>query len=231
MKAFAKQHKPVKETGGQPQVAYEGIRRMLFYSEIVPGQKISYRDLSERLGMSQTPVIQALKWLEFQGLVTRQPHRGYYIAPISHSEVAEIYDFRLLIETDLLVKTMARIDDNGIKQLEKALFAHLSAARDQHLYDRLEKDMAFHLTLAGLAQCHVQHKALTNLFDLLYLKYGGKFLFSTAMDAADQDHQALFDAIAENDPTSAVKILSRHISRVKDHVLSGVADLLSATRF
>jgi DNA-binding GntR family transcriptional regulator len=45
--------------------AYTGIRNMLFHNEIMPGQKIAYRDLAERLGMSQTPVIQALKWLEF----------------------------------------------------------------------------------------------------------------------------------------------------------------------
>ena len=51
--------------------AYTGIRRMLFLNEITPGQKIHYRDLAEELGMSQTPVIHALRWLEFQGLETR----------------------------------------------------------------------------------------------------------------------------------------------------------------
>ena len=58
-----------RDPQGHTRKAYLGIRNMLFHSEIVPGQKISYRDLAERLGMSQTPVIQALKWLEFQQLV------------------------------------------------------------------------------------------------------------------------------------------------------------------
>ena len=64
--------------GGHAQKAYAGIRRMLFHNEIVPGQKIGYRDLAERIGMSQTPVIQALKWLEFQGLVRHEPQPGLF---------------------------------------------------------------------------------------------------------------------------------------------------------
>ena len=57
-KKSAKNHKD--GTAGHAQLAYDGIRNMMFHNEIVPGQKISYRDLSERLGMSQTPVIPSL---------------------------------------------------------------------------------------------------------------------------------------------------------------------------
>jgi DNA-binding GntR family transcriptional regulator len=203
---------------------------MLFHNEIVPAQKISYRDLSERLGMSQTPVIQALKWLEFQQLVCHEPHRGYYTAPINLQEVEEIYDLRKLIELDLLQKTFKRIDESGIKRLRVALYAHLKASRDVYLYDRLLKDMEYHLTLASLSGCMVQHQTLKNLFDLLYLKYGGKFLFSTSMDSADTDHRNLFERIENNDLKGARNVLSRHIQRVKRHVLRGVEQMLNATR-
>lgn len=218
------------KAAGHTQRAYEGIRNMLFHSEIVPGQKISYRDLAERLGMSQTPVIQALKWLEFQQLVLHEPHRGYYTAPISLREVEEIYDLRLLIESDLLQKTIKRIDDNGIKRLQAALDAHLKAAKGIYLYDRLLRDMEYHLTLAALSECIVQQQALKNLFDLLYLKYGGKYLFSTSVDSADTDHQDLFERIENRDAKGARRILARHVRRVKTHVLKGVAHMLQATR-
>ena len=49
------------------QKAHQGIRRLLYYKELVPGQKIPYRELAERLKMSSTPIIQALKWLEIEG--------------------------------------------------------------------------------------------------------------------------------------------------------------------
>ena len=207
---------------GHTRKAYQGIRQMLFHNEIVPGQKIAYRDLAERLGMSQTPVIQALKWLEFQGLVRHERHRGYYTEPVSIQEVEEIYDFREQIELALLPRTLSRMDSAGIGQLENALTAHLKASREIYLHDRLLRDMEFHLTLASLSGNRVQHQTLRLLFDLLYLKYGGNILFSSSMEKADTAHKELFDCIRNNHLAGAQSVLSRHISSVKNHVLGGL---------
>lgn len=217
--------KPPPQTG-HTHKAYQGIRHMLFHNDIVPGQKIAYRDLAERLGMSQTPVIQALKWLESQGLVRHERHRGYYTEPISIQEVEEIYDFREQIEMALLPRTLVHLDTAGIGKLETALNAHLKASREIYLHDRLLKDMEFHLCLAGLAGNRVQHRTLRLLFDLLYLKYGGNILFSTSMDKADTAHKALFTHICDNNLDNAEKVLSQHIQRVKKHVLDGLKRLM-----
>lgn len=217
---------PSKSGAGHTHKAYQGIRQMLFHNEIGPGQKIAYRDLAERLHMSQTPVIQALKWLEFQGLVRHERHRGYYTEPISIQEVEEIYDFREQIELSLLPRTMARLDAGALNHLETALQAHLKASREIYLHDRLLKDMDFHLTLAGLSGNRVQHQTLRLLFDLLYLKYGGNILFSTSMDQADTAHKALVAHIRDNCPAGAKRVLSQHIRRVKAHVLGGLRRLM-----
>jgi DNA-binding GntR family transcriptional regulator len=221
----------LKRNENHTRKAYEGIQRMLFYNEIVPGQKISYRDLSERLGMSQTPVIQALKWLEFQHLVRHEPNRGYYTAPVSLQEVEEIYDLRELIELELLRRSLAQMDESGLQRLKQALDAHLEASKDFYLYDRLSKDMEFHLILASLSGCLVHQGTLKNLFDLLYLKYGGKFLFASPMESAGSDHQALFELISRGDGENARQLLSAHIRRVRNHVLESVGKTLAATRF
>jgi DNA-binding GntR family transcriptional regulator len=71
------------------QIAYHGIRRMLYSKELTPGQKIAYRDLAEKLQLSPTPIIQALKWLELQGFVYHEPKRGYSMAPFSLKEIEE----------------------------------------------------------------------------------------------------------------------------------------------
>jgi DNA-binding GntR family transcriptional regulator len=131
--------------------AYMGIRQMLFHKEIASGQKIACRDLANRLGMSPTPVIQALKWLELQGLVRHEPNRGYYTEPFSLQEVEEIYELRKLVEVSLIPETLRRLDEKGIQRLQAALEAHLSAAREIYLNGRLLTDMEFHLTLASLS--------------------------------------------------------------------------------
>ena len=204
------------------QEAYMGIRRMFFLNEIIPGQKISYGDLAKRLDMSTTPVIQALKRLEYQGLVRHEPNRGYYTENISLKEITEIYEFRELIETSLLPKIISRIDKKGLKTLKKALDSHLDAVREIYLKERLLKDMEFHLALAALSECTIQINTLRSLFDLLYLKYRGNILFVTPMETVDSEHIKLYDYIAGSNLDGAKKILKQHISNVKDHAIISI---------
>ena len=204
------------------QEAYMGIRRMFFLNEIIPGQKISYGDLAKRLDMSTTPVIQALKRLEYQGLVRHEPNRGYYTENISIKEITEIYEFRELIETSLLPKIISRIDKKGLKTLKKALDSHLDAVREIYLKERLLKDMEFHLALAALSGCTIQINTLRSLFDLLYLKYRGNILFVTPMETVDSEHIKLYDYIAGSNLDGAKKILKQHISNVKDHAIISI---------
>jgi len=63
------------------QIAYHGIRHMLYVKELVPGQRIAYRDLAEKLKLSPTPIIQAVKWLALQGFVL--PGRLFH-GPFQH---------------------------------------------------------------------------------------------------------------------------------------------------
>lgn len=208
------------------QEAYMGIRKMFFHNEIIPGQKISYRDLAERLNMSSTPIIQALKRLEFQGFVRHEPNRGYYTEKISLKEITEIYDFRELIEVALLPATIMHITDQGLQKLKKALDSHLTAVRDIYLKERLMKDMEFHLTLAELSQCTLQVNTLKHLFDLLYLKYRGNILFVTPMERVDDEHSKLYDFIANKDSDKACQILKQHISNVKHHAVVSIQRMI-----
>ncbi len=209
------------------QEAYMGIRKMFFLNEIIPGQKISYGDLANRLKMSTTPVIQALKRLEYQGLVRHEPNRGYYTENISLKEIIEIYEFRELIETSLLPKAISRIDTAGLKKLKNALDNHLDAVRDIYLKERLLKDMEFHLVLAELSGCTIQMNTLKSLFDLLYLKYRGNILFVTPMDTVDSEHIKLYEYVAGSDIDSATTILKQHISNVKEHAIISIEKMFN----
>ena len=204
------------------QEAYNGIRRMFFLNEIIPGQKISYGDLAKRLNMSTTPVIQALKRLEIQGLVRHEPNRGYYTENISLSEVIEIYDFRELIEVSLLPDTISGMTKTKLKKLKKALDNHLDAVRDIFLKDRLLKDMEFHMTLAELSGKRIRVACLKDLFDRLYLKYRGNILFVTHMEMVDAEHIRLYDDIAAGNLEGARAVLAEHIANVKEHAISSI---------
>ena len=206
--------------------AYMSIRQMLFHKEIGSGQKIACRDLANRLKMSPTPVIQALKWLEFQGLVRHEPERGYYTEPFSLEEVEEIYELRELVEVSLIPETLKHLDEEGIKRLQVALDAHLSAAREIYLNGRLLTDMEFHLTLASLSGRHLHQRMLRNLFDLLYLKYRGSFLSVRPMEYVDSEHQKIFESVVSRDLQRAQETLSQHISGIRRDVLMSLRQMI-----
>lgn len=208
------------------QKAHQGIRRLLYYKELVPGQKIPYRELAERLNMSPTPIIQALKWLEIEGFVLHKPNRGYYMTPFSLQEIEEIFELREIIEPSLLPETIKHLDKRGVKQLKASLDAHLSAEREFYLKERLFKNTDFHLTLASLSGRQTQIRVLRHVFDLLLLKYGGNHMPIGSMDAMDKDHQKTFECAVSGDVKRAKATLSKHICNVKKEVLKGFKRVL-----
>ena len=202
------------------QIAYQGIRRLLFTKELVPGQKIATADLAEKLRLSPTPIIQALRRLELLGFVSHEPNRGFHITPFSIKEIEEIYEMRELLEPSLLRTTIENLKKEGIAELKKAMEAHLSAERDFHLKERLFKNKEFHLTLASLSGKETQIRILKNLFDILFLKYGG--LPSASLLSTDQEHQEIFDSISMRSLDRAQRVLKNHITNVKTQFLSSI---------
>jgi DNA-binding GntR family transcriptional regulator len=207
--------------------AYQGLRRMLYNKELVPGQKIAYRELAERLKMSPTPIIQALKWLELQGFVLHEANRGYSMAPFSMKEIEEIYELRELLEPSLVDATVQRLDKEGVGLLRAALEAHRSAQREFYLKERLFKNREFHVTLAALSGKETQMRILQNLFDMLFLKYGGNYLPTSSLKSVDEEHQAIYDSVVLRDVEKARALLASHVSSVKRQVLASVGQMLA----
>lgn len=208
-------------------VAYQGIRRMLYNKEIVPGQRIAYRDLAERLELSSTPIIQALKWLELQGFVQHEPNCGYSMAPFSLREIEELYEIRELIEPSLVPVAIEKIDKKGLSELKAALEAHLAAEREFYLKERLFKNREFHMTLASLSGKATQIRILQNVFDMLFLKYGGNYFPISSLSATDQAHQEIYDAMGLRSLERAQSVLKNHLTNVKIQVMTSIKKILA----
>lgn len=209
------------------QLAYNGIRSMLFHNEIAPGQKISYQDLANRFNMSPTPVIQALNRMEHQGLVRRADNRGYYTEPISKKQVEEVYELRQNIEISIIPKVIKNLSPENLKHLRAALDAYQNASKDIFLSDRLVKDMEFHITIASISQSDTHVQVLRQMFDLLYLRNRGSMLFSIPTKTVDKEHIILFEAIKNKDVKKAQDVLEKHIENKKKLVLDGLCKMIA----
>jgi DNA-binding GntR family transcriptional regulator len=200
-------------------MALKGIRKMLYYKDLVPGQKVSIRDIAEKLDMSMTPIIQALKFMEFQGLTRHEPNRGYFMTPLSVTELEEIYELREVIEPSLVPFAMQNLNSKNKKQLKAAFEDHLSAQREIFLQERYFKNSEFHLALASMSNKPTQIRFLRNMFDLLLLKYGGNSESIETMKLVDVEHQKIYESVISSDVQESINILTNHIKNVKKQVL------------
>jgi DNA-binding GntR family transcriptional regulator len=206
-----------KRTKGQPDhtyIAYQGIKKMLFENKILPGQKISYRDL-------------ALKLIEISGLVRHEPNRGYFTEPISMKEITEIYDTREIIEISMLPAIMNNLEADGIKKLRDSLEIKPALNQESELYERLKTGRNFHLTLASLSNHKTRVQILRFLFDLLYLKYSASLLFVASERFVGAQHETIFDAVVSQDIEDAQEALKSHFRSVKAKVLKSLGQMIA----
>ncbi len=207
--------------------AYNDIRKMIFSNELKPGQKIPYRRMAEGLSMSLTPVVQALKHMEFMGLVRHEQNKGFFIEKVTAQEIDEAYKLRCTIEPEMLTQTILRLDEQGEKKIKTSLDEYLDACEKGSLRLKLVKDIQFHMTIAELSGQKLSILILKYLFDFLYLRFGQELIFSRPSEDSALAHTAIFDSIKSKDVKTATKVLKKHIKDIHKNALDGIQERLS----
>lgn len=199
--------------------AYHEIRKMLFMNEIGQGQKLNHQDLAARLGMSRTPIVQALKCMELQGLVRNEPNRGFYVNYLGIEELTEIFDLRRVIEVSLPPDIVRHMTPDGARRLNASYDVFLEASRKKEFKKRLYRDMEFHLALAELARRPVFQQILGDLLDRLYLRFEQETLFSRPMEKAETEHRHIVDCLLKGDAATAATAISEHLDSIRDNAI------------
>ncbi len=221
--------KKIKNSKGKnlTREAYNDIRKMIFSNELKPGQKIPYRRMAERLNMSLTPVIQALKHMEFMGMVHHEQNKGFFVEKVSPREIDEAYKLRGILEPRLLAETIPTIDEQGEKKIGAALDEYMDACQKGSLKLKLVKDIQFHMSMAELSGQNLSILILRYLFDFLYLRFGQELIFSRPSEDSADAHTAIFDAIKSRDIKTATMVLKKHIKEINKNALDGISERLS----
>jgi DNA-binding GntR family transcriptional regulator len=208
------------------QMAYTGIRDMFWANEIIPGQKLNYRELAAKLNMSHTPVIQALKIFEREHLVKHIPNRGYYSETHNPKEIRELYDLRKLIEVALIPDTIKNLNEENINLIQNKFDENCKAIHRDNYPKRLQTDMELHLTFAEVAGRNIYYQTLQRIFDLLYLKYRAHFYIFASRKETEPEHKNIIYYILEKDATKAKAAMRKHISKVEKYMLNSLSPFL-----
>ena len=97
--------------------AYHQIKQMIMRRKVIPGQRLVYRDLSEALNMSRTPIINALYRLEREGYLVSEAYRGFYVKPIDIQEAWDLYGVREALEVYSIEQAIEKAEPSDIRNL------------------------------------------------------------------------------------------------------------------
>jgi GntR family transcriptional regulator, rspAB operon transcriptional repressor len=199
---------------------YLQIKNLILCNEIMPGQKMHHQELSDRLGVSRTPVREALTRLVQEGYVSFLPNRGFTCKEIRLQEAEELYDLREALEVFAVEKAVANVSDQALDELSRKMSLYGADVQRRFSRDRLIYDQDLHLDIARLASNDTLLRALTQVFERIILKRRTNGLYDPARGlAAHQEHLQLIEAMKRRDAARAIGILRAHIRAGKDNVL------------
>jgi len=203
---------------------YGRLREAITSGALAPGLRLREVPLSQQFGVSTTPVREALRRLENDGLVETNPHRGALVAGFSLRVVGELFEVREVLERRG-ARLAAAAPVRDLSKVEELLrrAAALVDEPDQVAFNRL--DVAFHRavddvggnrSLAEMAErAHRQIQAV-RVRCAIYLPGQPRW--------SQRDHADLAEAIRRGDPDSAEELIARHICRARDAVIAALVE-------
>jgi DNA-binding GntR family transcriptional regulator len=219
---------PATRDGQQARVAHDRMRAAILSGELPAGEVYSQVDLAKKLDIGRTPLREALRTLEEEGLVTSQTRR-IRVAEFSISDIEEVYVLRLLIETAAIGITVPQLTPEEIAELW-GLLAQMSHYAAQHDFERVEiPHRAFHALLVGGSGKRVlrQTEQLSDhaeRYRRAYLRLDSSFETST------EEHHGLYDAVAEKNAALAVRRLAAHYHRTATGLITELDSDYEPTR-
>jgi DNA-binding GntR family transcriptional regulator len=187
----------------------------------MPGQKMHHQELSDRLGVSRTPVREALTRLVQEGYVSFLPNRGFTCKEIRLQEAEELYELREALEAFAVEKAVANVSDDALDELSRKMNVYGADVRRRFSRERLIYDRDLHLEIARLAGNETLTRTLTQVFERIILKRRTDGLYDPARGlTAHREHLKLIQAMKRREAAQAIGILRAHIRAGKDNVLA-----------
>jgi DNA-binding GntR family transcriptional regulator len=200
---------------------YNQIKHLILCNEIMPGQKLHHQELSERLGVSRTPVREALTRLVQEGYVSFLPNRGFTCKEIRIQEAEELYDLREALEAFAVEKAIAKLTQASLDQLRKKMSSYGRDVQKRFTRERLVYDQDVHMQIIRLAGNETLTNTLSHVFERIVLKRRTDCLYDPARGlTAHEEHMRLLDAMQQRNVSAAVAIIREHIQAGKKNVMA-----------
>lgn len=211
-----------KRTSSRREEAYNQLKQAIIDKSIAPGDMVNERRLAQALGISRTPVREALQMLEAERWVTVLPWRGVVVRPVTPEDVDEVFQLRLVLEPMVVEMLVGRINRAELYSLDELLRRQARIASPDQGGQFIAIDQEFHLYLAEKSGNAHLLSFMTQLRDI-HLRLGVETVGNLhRFEATLREHRAIVDALKEGNAMAAKQAMLYHIVHTHEAISSRV---------
>lgn len=200
-------------------VVFKTLRKAILTGELKPGERLMEIQLAEKIGVSRTPIREAIHKLELEGLVTMIPRRGAQVAEISKRGLKDVLEVRRALDTFCAELASERISEDDKKRLVEACRNFELATKTRDITKIAAADVEFHDIIVGATGNERLVAMLNNLAEQIY-RYRFEYIKDETQHAKlVEEHKVLMEAILEGDSKKAAKAARIHIDNQEKSIL------------
>lgn len=193
-------------------IAYDYLSNAIITHDLEPGQAIIEQNISDLLGISRTPIREALAMLEVEGLVYRIQSKGSFVKEITEQDIEEVFELRIMFELTAIRKAATQISDEELLEIASLLEKADNSSDNEAYYD---SDRILHNTLMKYSQ--------NSLMQKFYSMIEGQFerfrrvsaRSPRRLDSSRAEHIEILEALKKRDAVEAERKLFNHLTNVK----------------
>jgi len=207
-------HRPLRE------VVYEELKMQILTGAIVPGTRMMEVELANEIGVSRTPVREAIRKLEKEGLVTIEPRRGAYASQISTKDMVEILEVRQNMEGLAAFFAASRMTSDQMEELKSIEEKYNEAVKSGDMQEMIKYDTKFHRMIVESCNNKVLVQMIEQLQELV-LRF--RYIYYDNFKRAEnmpEEHMEIMQAIETGNAEAARNAADTHIDRLKELVIN-----------
>ena len=205
-------------------VVFNTLRRAIITGEFAPGERLMEISLANRLGVSRTPVREAIRKLELEGLVIMIPRKGAHVAKITEKSLRDVIEIRCVLEEFAASRACERITEEGKEKLKEAHRQFVEAAQTNDIIDIVEKDEQFHDAIFQ-ATCNDRLITIINNLREQFYRYRMEYVKDIEQHSVlVTEHEQLLHAIFNQDSETAKQIMRTHLKNQQEGVIQAIQE-------
>ena len=203
-------------------VVFNTLRRAILTGQLKPGERLMEVHLANKLGVSRTPIREAIRKLELEGLVVMVPRKGAEVAKISEKSLKDVLEVRRALDELIAELACSRITSEQLKELKEAGEEFERATKTEDTASIARADVAFHDIIMESTGNSRLKQLVNNLAEQMY-RYRFVYLKDeTKHGMLVKEHSMIYDAIKRKDKDAASKAAREHIDNQEKAIIAHI---------